>query len=157
MLTGGAVIRTLTIALLVVLAFGIAACGSDPGNVESPAPSAVSGGPSFGEVKLATEIDAASKAPITEVTSFASDTKAMHGTISVKNVPAGSEFHFRWTKGAQEAATVVVSVSVDTADSWVSGSLFPNGPVPAGDDWLLAVFFNGTTIASKQFRVHASE
>ena len=50
-----------------------------------------------------------------------------------------------------------MTVAADTPDSWVAGSIFPNGQVPPGDDWLLAVFYNGKTIASVAFIVEPAE
>jgi hypothetical protein len=125
-----------------------AASASTPG---TPLP--ISGDPAFGDVKLASEIDEVTRAPISEVTSYPTDTKAMHAAIQVRNIRAGSEFRFRWTKGPQEATTVVVTVPEDTAESWVSGSVFPDASVPAGEDWLVAVFYNGVNVGSRQFSI----
>jgi hypothetical protein len=144
----------LVLICLCSLAAAASACGGDSESSQSDAPTARAGGPTFDEVKLATEIDPQSKEPITEVTSFRSDTKAMHAAIFVRNVPAGSEFRFRWTKGVDEAATIVVNVPAFISESWVAASITPNRAVPPGDDWLIVVAFNGRQVSSKTFSVN---
>jgi hypothetical protein len=122
-----------------------------PAAVESP--SRTIGDAAFGEVVLAAAIDAATRAPIGEVDSFRSDAMEMHAAVRVQNVKAGAELLFRWTKATQVAAAVVVTVPEDTTDDWVTASVFPNGNLQPGDDWLIAVSFNGAPVGSKTFSV----
>ena len=114
-------------------------------------PPPIHGDPEFGDVVLATEIDSVSKAPITEVTEFASDVAAMYATIHVKNAKAG-EFRFTWKKDGDDAGTIVMTVP-DIYDNWVSTWIKPTGEVPAGDGYSLGVEYNGRVVSTTAFRV----
>jgi hypothetical protein len=109
--------------------------------------------PSFGAVVLATRIDSVTKEPLDRVDSFDTNVRAMNATIEAKNVRAGAEFRFHWTKGGNDVGTIVMSVPTDIHDNWVSAAIFPNGPVPLGSDWRLEVLYNGKVISSKNFSV----
>jgi hypothetical protein len=145
-------LRLLACALL-VSCLGAGGCKVEFTRVDGPPP--IRGEASFGEVKLATEIDAVSKAPVHEVSAFAPDTPALHVTVNVKNVRAGAEFRFVFTKGGEDAGAIVMSVPADLRDNWVAGSLFPSGGLPVGNDWSVDVLYNGESIGSKIFTVEA--
>lgn len=156
--------RVIAVLLLGMLMFATVACDDDGSNTVSPTPGPGTpspdaqattsvGGAEFGEVVLASAINPDTKEPITEVTFFPTSAPEMHATVSAKNVPAGSQFIFRWTKGTAVAGTITVNVEEDITDSWVAGSIRPPGAIPVGDDWLVAVSYNGTPLGSVPFSV----
>jgi hypothetical protein len=155
-------LRLIVLALFVT-AFALSACNDGDSNGSEPTPGATTtagqqtaapgGGTEFGQLVLASAINPDTKEPVTEVTSFPTSAPEMHATLQVKNVPAGGQFIFRWTKGASVAATITVPVEEAVAESWVAGSVRPPGAIPVGDDWLVAVSFNGVAIGSVTFSV----
>jgi hypothetical protein len=152
----------LIVVLLSIATLAFAACGD--GNSDEPdatpqstaaqgEPTPSAGGPEFGALILASQINFETKEPITQAASFPTSAPEMHATIQAKNVPAGSQFIFRWTKGTSVAATITVPVEADIADSWVAGSVRPTGAIPPGEDWLVSVSFNGVPVGSVTFVV----
>jgi hypothetical protein len=144
----GKLVPLLLVAILLACS---AACRVEFKRVDGPPP--IRGDASFGEVKLATELDNFSKKPIAEVSIFPSTATAIHATINVKNVPAGAEFRFVWKKGGLDAGMVVMSIPLDLHDNWVSGSIFPTGDVAWGTDWTVDVLYNGELVSSATFAV----
>jgi hypothetical protein len=165
MATGGHMTRALA-AILLMFATGatIVACKDDdshglepsaPGTstAEPAEPGGPTHAPEFGEVVLATEFDEQTKEPTRQVTDFGTNTAVMYAAIRAQNIPAGSQLLFRWTKGTEVAASIVVDVTTETADGWFGARIAPNGPIPMGDDWLVSVSYNGVSIDSTQFSV----
>jgi|CXWL01.1.fsa_nt_gi hypothetical protein len=116
-------------------------------------PGKISGEPEFGDVVLATEVDQVSKEPVTEVVEFRADVEEMHAAINVKNVRAGSEFRFRWKRGREELASIVINVPVDLVDAWVEGYIEPTEDVPVGRGYSVDVLFNDDIVSSTTFSV----
>ncbi len=116
-------------------------------------PGEIYGDPEFDDVVLATELDDTSKEPTTVVTAFPTDVKEMFAAIKAKNVPAASEFRFRWLEGNQQVASLRIDVPVDLLDNWVYGSIEPTEDVPVGDDYTVEVFFNDELISTASFSV----
>jgi len=146
--------RVVPLLFFTCLLVATAGCKVEFNKIDGPPP--IRGDASFGDVKLATEINDTSKEPITEVSTFASDSSAMHAAIKVKNVRAGAEFRFQWSKGGEQILMIVMSLPIDMRDNWVSGSLFPTDGLPVGEDWQADVLYNGDVISSTTFSVEPS-
>jgi hypothetical protein len=117
------------------------------------APGEISGDPEFSDVVLATELDPTSKKPVAVVTEFPTDVTGMFAALNAKNVPAGSEFRFRWLKANEQVLSLKVDVPISLSDNWVYGSLEPTGDVPAGEDYAVEVLFNDELVSTATFRV----
>ena len=158
--------RLITVLLLLAISASVVSCADDDGGSAETTPTqpttetsptagstALPGGAQFEDVVLASEVDPATREPITRVRAFRSSDPAMHAAIRAKNVPAGGQVIFRWTKGASVAGTITVDVAEAIDESWIGASIRPNGPIPTGDDWLLAVTYNGVSVGSVTFSV----